>query len=329
MRCFISALYIISLIVLVISKQSEAKLFVTLGFDDTFNEHYEVSKTLEKFGMRGTFYMNSRRIAEGGRYLNYNQAHDMQRRGHNIASHTANHANLTALSPAGRYDEICGDAARFRKWGFNVTDFAFPFSNYKFEGALTIPASCGLLTTRMSGGLGCAGCPAAVANKLSCTNCLPGIPLPSKNLFPFKSASFRPDFIDFFIQLMEKGQIYSLTEFMYSTLVFHTVGDTQEYNVISYAKLGTLLAWITAQGNIAVVTPTEIASATTNAEYLELYNKNLITKETRPIATPPPTARPTFRTKNPPPTTISPSPSSSSSLFFSTLLIIICAIVFC
>jgi peptidoglycan/xylan/chitin deacetylase (PgdA/CDA1 family) len=73
---------------------SNAKLFLSLTFDDGLPEHYQVSTILQSYGMLGTFYINSGRLNVNGR-ISINQMLDMQTNNHEIAGHTVNHLNLT------------------------------------------------------------------------------------------------------------------------------------------------------------------------------------------------------------------------------------------
>jgi peptidoglycan/xylan/chitin deacetylase (PgdA/CDA1 family) len=117
---------------------TNAKVFVSLTFDDSFTEHYEASKILETYGMAGTFYMNSLRINKpndipNSRYISYEKMMDMHNNSHEIAGHTLNHINLDSVDDVVKYEEICSDRNNFLlDFGLDITSFAYPFGKRNF-----------------------------------------------------------------------------------------------------------------------------------------------------------------------------------------------------
>lgn len=88
---------------------------VVLSFDDGFDEHHRlVAPILEKYGFRGVFNIITAQIGKGaidtplGRrtYLSWDQVRDLQKRGHEIASHTLAHPSLRELAEKGKTDQL-------------------------------------------------------------------------------------------------------------------------------------------------------------------------------------------------------------------------------
>ena len=88
---------------------------VVLSFDDGFDEHHRlVAPILEKYGFRGVFNIITDKIGKGtletdlGKrtYMTWDQIRDLQKRGHEIASHTLTHPNLSELAEKGKTDQL-------------------------------------------------------------------------------------------------------------------------------------------------------------------------------------------------------------------------------
>ena len=136
---------------------------VSLTFDDTFADNYQVGAMAEARGMRATFYVNSGRFGTSG-YMTLDQLLALQARGHEIAGHTITHARLGAIAPEDARRQVCNDRAQMLDAGFRVTSFAYPFSSQN-STVHQIVADCGYNSARLVGGLvvpgSCNGCPYA------------------------------------------------------------------------------------------------------------------------------------------------------------------------
>ena len=87
-------------------KRSLPEQPIVLTFDDGYADNYtEMLPVLEAHGMRATMYMVSNDIGQP-RYLTWAQLQDMQQRGVEIGSHTANHQPLTTLTPEEQAEEL-------------------------------------------------------------------------------------------------------------------------------------------------------------------------------------------------------------------------------
>ena len=100
---------------------------VTLAFDDSYDTCFSVvMPELEERGMKGTFYSLATRIANGG-WLTTPDLQEIAANGHEIASHTMSHPNLTTLND----DDLIWELEESKLWleevtGQEVVSFAPP-----------------------------------------------------------------------------------------------------------------------------------------------------------------------------------------------------------
>jgi len=135
---------------------------VTLTFDDTLADQYQVGDLLAARGLVATFYVNAPRLQQSG-YMSLTQALSLQQRGNEIGGHTLDHVNLTTLSAADATREVCDDRDALIAAGFRVTSFAYPFSANN-DAVNAIVRDCNYNSARDNGGLlspTCDGCPYA------------------------------------------------------------------------------------------------------------------------------------------------------------------------
>lgn len=79
---------------------------IILTFDDGYQNNYDnMLPILEEFSMKATVYVVTNDIGKEG-YLTYDELFDMQKRGVELGSHTANHLPLTTLSAEKQESEI-------------------------------------------------------------------------------------------------------------------------------------------------------------------------------------------------------------------------------
>ena len=113
-----------------ISNSGNSK-YVILTFDDGYKSQYTTVKPiLDKYGFKGTFYVvcNYAQKIDTDR-MNWTEIKELHQQGHDIGSHTMNHADLTQL-PAYRIDYEIGTSKQCLIGnGINdVTSFAYPFA---------------------------------------------------------------------------------------------------------------------------------------------------------------------------------------------------------
>lgn len=108
---------------------------IALTFDDGYEDNYlEMLPILEEHGMKATMYMVTNDIGQPG-YLNWQELKEMQERGVEIGSHTANHMPLTKLSDQERQDELLLSKL-IMEWNGIRTVFSFSYPNGAYDDGL-------------------------------------------------------------------------------------------------------------------------------------------------------------------------------------------------
>lgn len=144
---------------------------VSLTFDDANADQFAAAQKLKSKGMAGTFFMNSGFLGAPN-YLTAANVAAMKADGHEIASHTISHPDLTAISVDEATRQICNDRVNFAAMGIPVANFAYPFAS-STTAVENAAENCGANSAR---GLG------DVKTRFSCTNCVVGesVPPPEK-----------------------------------------------------------------------------------------------------------------------------------------------------
>ena len=109
-------------------KQTLPEKPVILSFDDGYEDNYRVVlPMLEERGMKAVFYMVTNDIGLPG-YLTWDALRDMQERGIEIGSHTANHLPLTGMPPSEAEKEV-KLSKLLLEWNGIRTVFGFSYPN--------------------------------------------------------------------------------------------------------------------------------------------------------------------------------------------------------
>lgn len=215
----------ITLLSFCIFATSWSKLYFTINFDDAWNEHYEASSVLDRYGYKGTFFANSGRSGTY-EYMTHSKLIDMQARGHEIGGHTVHHFNLTDLTSDDQEYEICQDAVNLKNWQLNIDSFAYPFSA-TFEGSNDIVRSCGYSSTRVSGGLW---------TPHSCLNCQSGLRLPLQKATSLRSISYRSSMYTAQVKtIIDRARQASVAQDLWLIFIFHRIANfTNDYSTYLY-----------------------------------------------------------------------------------------------
>lgn len=107
---------------------------IVLTFDDGYLDNYtEMLPILEAHNMKAVVYVITNNIGQPG-YLTIEQLKDMQKRGIEIGSHTADHLSLKNLDDALRRYEV-RDSKIFLEWSGLATiySFSYPSGDYTPE----------------------------------------------------------------------------------------------------------------------------------------------------------------------------------------------------
>jgi peptidoglycan/xylan/chitin deacetylase (PgdA/CDA1 family) len=217
---------------------------VSLTFDDTLADQYQLSEMLAARGLVATFYVNSPRFGRTGA-LTLSQALALQQQGHEIGGHTLDHVDLTTVSASELQRQICADRDALIASGFVVTSFAYPFGadNATVQNAVE---SCGYNSARDVGGLVAPG---------SCSGCPYGNTIPPANAYALRTqSSIRNtttlDTLKLYVtQAEEHGGGWV-------PIVFHHVCDGCDTYAISPSTLAAFLDWLAARRSIG----TEVAT---------------------------------------------------------------------
>ncbi len=211
----------------------DATTVVSLTFDDTFADNFQVGDIAAARGMSAVFFINSPRIGTSG-YMTMSQLQTLEAQGHEIAGHTLTHARLTAITTAEARAQVCNDRVALLDAGFDVTTFAYPFAanNATVE---QIVRDCGYNAARDVGGLvspgACNGCPYA--------NPIP----PTTDLYKIRTS----DSVDTGTTLAVLQQYVTQAEQRgggFVPIVFHHVCNGCDDEAITPATLAAFLDWL-------------------------------------------------------------------------------------
>lgn len=140
-----------------------APTVVTLTFDDANADQLNAAQVLNANGLKGTFFVPSGVVGTPN-YMTLANLQGLAAAGHEIAGHTVTHPDLTTLTTDEATRQICNDRVNLTKWGFRITNFAYPWAaeNAAVEA---IAKNCGYNSARGLGDIktrfSCADCPLA------------------------------------------------------------------------------------------------------------------------------------------------------------------------
>jgi hypothetical protein len=102
---------------------------VILTFDDGYESQYSNAKPiLDKYGFKGTFSIVCNYVGSGDNRMTWEEIKSLQQEGHDIASHTMNHADLSKLSPQEVEYEVAQSKQCLLEQGINPKSFSYPFN---------------------------------------------------------------------------------------------------------------------------------------------------------------------------------------------------------
>lgn len=113
-------------------KQTLPEKAVIVTLDDGYKDNYtDMLPIMESRGMKATVFMVTNDIGLPG-YLTWDMLRDMQNRGIEIGSHTANHLLLTEMSPADAREEV-QLSKTLMEWNGIKTIFGLSYPNGKYK----------------------------------------------------------------------------------------------------------------------------------------------------------------------------------------------------
>lgn len=136
---------------------------VALTFDDGNADQMTVLPILAAHHMVGTFYIITGSVGAPN-YLTQANIATIAAAGNEIGGHTVSHPDLTSVPAAEATRQICNGRATLASWGYQVTDFAYPYADLN-ASVEAIVKSCGFNSGRGLGDIasahGCTGCAVA------------------------------------------------------------------------------------------------------------------------------------------------------------------------
>lgn len=212
--------------------------YVSLTFDDTFADQYQLLDLLGEVGMKATFFVNSARVGQKS-YMTETQLHDLENAGHEIAGHTVTHPTLPAVDEDEQRRQVCNDRVSLLGMNFKVMNFAYPHGAFS---PLTqqIVRDCGYNSARVTGSLGCEGCVGAEpVDPLNTT----GIDVYAvRSPTSIKCNTTVDDMKNEVLTAEARGGGWL-------PMVFHHVCDGCGQNAVSAGKLRQFVAWLGARAS--------------------------------------------------------------------------------
>lgn len=110
------------------SETVKSDKLVILNFDDGRKSQFTQAKPiLDKYGFKATFYIVCNYIGNKPGYMNWSEVKELSAEGHDIESHTMNHAYLGTASKNSLDYQIGKSKLCLQQHGISVTSFAYPF----------------------------------------------------------------------------------------------------------------------------------------------------------------------------------------------------------
>lgn len=216
---------------------------VTFTFDDGVADQLQGRALLEKYGMAGTFFINSALIGLGG-YMTRTDLDALKAAGHEIGGHTATHQNLPTLSADEQNRQICLDRNTLLSWGYAVTSFAYPFVGFD-STTKSIVQACGYNSARSAGDL---------RSPFSCPDCPAAEPVPPADRWAIRT----PDDVESNWTLADLKSVVTRAEVVggWVPLNLHHIcaGATCPAESISPTVLDQFLAWLRPRSSPAIRT---------------------------------------------------------------------------
>lgn len=246
-------LALLSLALALPTAAAAARTVVTLTFDDGIATQMLALPLLDKYRLRGTFYINGGMVGDSSYYMTWSDVAKLSKSGHEIASHTLTHPHLTTLSAADMTREICGDRDLLISRGYGIVSFAYPFGEYN-SAAESTAKSCGFTSARTTSGLMFSGGS--------------GGAIPPRDPYALPAPGS-----------VESGDsVATLENYVSRTvsgnggwlpLVFHHICNGCNQYAITEANLSKFLEWLAAQrdaGRVVVATTAQVMAGATQQQ---------------------------------------------------------------
>ena len=205
---------------------------VSLTYDDGTADQVQASSIMAKYGMVGTFFINSGRLGATG-YMTAADAQSLQAAGNEIGGHTVSHADLPTLSPDEQARQICNDRVNLLNDGLQVSDFAYPYGDEN-SSVEQVAANCGYNSAR---GIG------DVVSPGTCYGCAYAEQIPPVNSYALdnpdsiKSSTTLEDMENYVLQADQHGGGWVILT------MHHICANCDPYSVPA-VQLDAFLSWL-------------------------------------------------------------------------------------
>jgi peptidoglycan/xylan/chitin deacetylase (PgdA/CDA1 family) len=229
------------------------RTIVSLTFDDSDLDQYTTAlPILQQYGMHGTFYVITGYVGVNPNYLTLPELQTIYNDGNEIAGHTVLHPYLTQLGTDEATREICDSRDTLLGWGFPVTDFAYPYSDYN-PAVENIVRQCGYNSGRLDENL---------VSPASCNGCDYTDSVPPADPYAINT----PDSVQDSWTLPDLENLVTTAEQHggWLPIVFHHIcdGDCDLYSM-SPENFSAFLAWLQTQ-NVSVETVSQVIGGSVN-----------------------------------------------------------------
>ena len=133
---------------------------ISLTFDDGNADQMTALPYLQSHKMNGTFFIITGSVGAPN-YLTQANIATIASEGNEIGGHTVSHPDLTSVPQDEAMRQICNGRATLASWGYQVTDFAYPYADLNPAVEADVKA-CGFNSGRGLGDIqsshGCTGC---------------------------------------------------------------------------------------------------------------------------------------------------------------------------
>lgn len=137
--------------------QDGKKSMVTMSYDDGVEADIRLIEIFDRYGMRGSFHLNSGLFGQGNR-LAEDQIAGVYKN-HEISCHALTHPHLEKCPPATVVGEVLHDRMNLeRVSGYPVRGMSYPFGTYN-DSVITTLGQCGIVYSRTVASTGQFGLP--------------------------------------------------------------------------------------------------------------------------------------------------------------------------
>lgn len=119
---------------------------ITMSYDDGSDHDRRLVEIFNKYGIRGTFHLNSGKFGNPG-YINADEVSSLYE-GHEISCHTVNHGWLEKMPVESVINEVMQDRKNLESLcGYPVRGMSYPFGTYN-DNVIAAVKQCGIKYSR-------------------------------------------------------------------------------------------------------------------------------------------------------------------------------------